>query len=153
MMHVKLEYVLEVLSSLIPYDMMVNAFAEAEALLSNDVVFHFGVRCTRPERCFITKMELLIKYDYVNDSVLRVVMEVYLSPELTVEDFFGGLSRVVSRFKGDFELSRDVVKLVFSLHASKLGEIFEIIKSLMDALRLDFELLIESYEVLVQNEG
>lgn len=149
----KLERVLEVLSSLIPYDLMVDAFTEAEVLLSNDVVFHFGVRCDQPERCFITKMEFLIKYDYVSNSILRVVVEVYLSPELTVEDFFRSLSKVISRFKGDFELSRDTVKLIFNLHASKLDEVLEIIKSLKDALRSDFKLLVESYEVLVQDEG
>ncbi len=152
-MQVKLNQFLNVLTHLVPYDVMVSAFSDAEVLLSNDVVFRFAVKCLSSSRCFITKLKIVIKYDYVNDLIFKVFLEIYLSPELTVGTFFGDLSKLVSRFKGDFELSRDVVKVVFSIPVSKLDVIFEVINSLKDALKSDFQLISEGYEVLAYSEG
>ncbi len=144
---------LDLLSSLIPYDVMVSAFNEADLLLSNDVVFRLAVKCATTSRCVLTEVRILIRYDYVNSSVLKAFVEVHLSPELTVGEFFGGLSEVLSQFEGSFELRGEGVKVVFSLPSSRLFDIFKIINSFKDVLNLEFQLTTEGYEVLLPDEG
>lgn len=151
-MQVRIEVLSDILGSLIPYDMLISAFSEAEEFLSNDVAFRISAKCQSVDKCVITEFKLIFKYDYVNNSVLRAFLEVYLSPEITVGEFFGSLSQVISDFRGDFELRREGVKVAFNLSASKLGDVFNIINSLKESLNLDFKLNAEGYEVLVTDE-
>ncbi|MEM1982133.1 MAG: hypothetical protein QXZ10_04525 [Sulfolobales archaeon] len=152
-MHVKLDSIFDTLSPLIPYDMLVSAFSEAEELLSNDVAFWIATKCPPEERCIITKLRFLFRYDYVNSVVMKAFLEVYLSPEITVGEFFGNLNQVISKFGGEFELSIGEVKIVFGLSATRLSDVFKIINSLKDSLKLEFQLSVEGYEVLVRDEG
>jgi hypothetical protein len=140
------------LGRLLNYDLLENALTDAEMVVSNDVVFNVAVNCLS-SRCVVKKFRILIKYDYVNNVIRKVSLEVYLSSEVTVSEFFKGLGSILGMFKGEFELSKEVVKVVFNIPVNDVGRIFTIIDLLKKSLNTDFKLVVDGYEVLLKDEG
>jgi len=140
------------LGRLLNYDLLENALTDAEMVVSNDVVFNVAVNCLS-SRCVVKKFRILIKYDYVNNVIRKVSLEVYLSSEVTVSEFFKGLGSILGMFKGEFELSKEVVKVVFNIPVDDVGRIFTIIDLLKKSLNTDFKLVVDGYEVLLKDEG
>ncbi len=140
------------LGRLLNYDLLENALTDAEMVVSNDVVFNVAVNCLS-SRCVVKKFRILIKYDYVNNVIRKVSLEVYLSSEVTVSEFFKGLGSILGMFKGEFELSKEMVKVVFNIPVDDVGRIFTIIDLLKKSLNTDFKLVVDGYEVLLKDEG
>jgi len=140
------------LGRLLNYDLLENALTDAEMVVSNDVVFNVAVKCLS-SRCVVKKFRILIKYDYVNNVIRKVSLEVYLSSEVTVSEFFKGLGSILGMFKGEFELSKEMVKVVFNIPVDDVGRIFTIIDLLKKSLNTDFKLVVDGYEVLLKDEG
>jgi hypothetical protein len=143
---------IKVLDGLLSYDLLENALTDAEMLVSSDVSFNIVVNCLT-SKCVIKGFKILIKYDYVNNVIRKVSLEVYLSSEITVSEFFKGLGSILGAFKGEFELSKEVVKIIFNIPVDDVGRIFTIIDLLKKALDTDFKLVVNGYEVLLRDEG
>jgi hypothetical protein len=143
---------IKALDGLLSYDLLENALTDAEMLVSSDVVFNIVVNCLT-SKCVVKGFKILIKYDYVNNVIRKVSLEVYLSSEITVSEFFKGLGSILGAFKGEFELSKEVVKIIFNIPVDDVGRIFTIIDLLKKALDTDFKLVVNGYEVLLRDEG
>ncbi len=140
----------EILSTLIPHDLLMQALTEAELYASNDITFALTVKCVR-EPCLITKIELHIKYDFINEIVKKVVLEVYIKPDITVNELFNNVGRIINEFKGDFELSKNGVRVIFNIPNNQLQRVVDIVNRFKELLNLDIDLVVEGYEVLVEH--
>jgi len=142
---------IKALDGLLSYDLLENALTDAEMLVSSDVAFNIVVNCLT-SKCVVKGFKILIKYDYVNNIIRKVSLEVYLSSEITVSEFFKGLGSILGIFKGEFELSKEVVKIIFNIPVNDVSRIFTIIDLLKKALDTDFKLVVNGYEVLLRDE-
>lgn len=139
----------DVLSKIIPHDLLLQAFVEAEMLASNDILITASVRSDNP-KCLLIKLILHIRYDFINDVIRRVTLEVWISSDITVKDLFEKIGNIIKEFNGSFELAKDYVKIYFNIQLSKLSSIIHLLNVLFNELLcINSSLVINEYKVLV----
>jgi len=137
----------EMLKDVIPFDTLLSAFSEAQVEAANLLIFILDVKCGG-HQCPIRDLKIIIRYDFVNELVKRVWLEVNVSSEITVGVFFNELGRVVNAFKGEFRLGREDAAIIFEIPAGNPSVISDIINALGGALRVNFNLTVKGYEVM-----
>lgn len=135
---------------LIPYDLLIQALAEAELYASNDIAFTLAVKCVK-EPCLMIKIRLHIKYDFINEVIKKLLLDIYITPDITVDELFNNVGRIINEFKGNFELSKDGVRVSFNIPSNQLRKTIDIVNRFKELLNLDIDLIVEGYEVLVEH--
>lgn len=142
---------IEVLGNLISSSEITWALAEAENELAKYIVFGFKPRCE--DKSFMEGVNVIVRYDPVNELILWIEIEFLISTSVSAKDFFGRISGYVMRLGGKVVVKEDGISFIFRVKPEdfieKLKELIEEVSKLFSESVKSLEYI--GYEVLQQN--